>query len=536
MEIKGVRLHFVYSFAFSHLPLREPLSATGDTTSFLGDYLASELSQLGREHYQNGRVQWHQSEEEEPPEFRAALFVPFPHLSIQTREEPVVFSELGTGTICSHLAFFESGMGVMWILVIPDRPPDQDTLSRVACRGSFPSVSTRDAANGECTGTGILHDIFVREVEILHNRINEALGRLDPDTQMRLSERHPSLRPMSTTNQADIPSLMALDSEFRVAWLDRPSGGWQLLWSDGRIFEEPSVAMIVEVRKEDRDRLDLPSDQKPRQEVEQVISQLLHTTSADNLDRSHSSEHRDDRLVNLYPDRRFRTFAHGNCLLVLHAEPIPSDDFTAFTKGLFRIYCGIRGCWHIYSIVNEQLDHSITYLLTQLRRLGQSGSSYDARMLEKFEEIILIKGYFLIALSTEDPLSWGVRLTPFGPLDQVGRDIFCLTSLRDRIEYKLGELDKLFEMISSYGIRVGHTAISGKSALVYWAKTAAGLAFLATFTLGSGWLSAQFSSPLVLWIVNLLLIFGGIGLLLLPPTGPVGLSTKRSARSLTKGR
>jgi hypothetical protein len=407
-------------------------------------------------------------------------------------------------------------MGVMWILVIPEVPPQEDVLSLAACRGSQPGVSPTNADFGITRRAKSLHEIFQDKVEILKNHINNALNNLHCDTQAKLLAKYPSLHLKHSPEQPEPPSSVSPASPFEVSWLDKSlDENCQLLWSDGDTFEEPSVAIILKVSQIDRDGLDLPADQDRRKAVERTISQLLHTISADNLDSSHSSEHRDNRLVNLYPDRRFRTFVHGNCLLVLHSEDTEGKDFTDFTKGLFRIYCGLRGCWHIYSIVNEQLDQSIAYLLAQVRGLRGSDTSHDARMIEKLEEIILIKGYFLSALAAEDPLDWGVRLTPFGPLDQVGREIFCLANLRNRIEYKLGELDKLYEMVSSYEIRAGLFPNSVKVSKWYWLKSLLGCGLLFGFYLTQGWLSPYLVSPIFQGVSYLLLLLGAV-LLLVP--------------------
>ncbi|GAJ01799.1 unnamed protein product, partial [marine sediment metagenome] len=68
-------LFYVFSFAFSSVPLRENVSVVGGVTRRpVGELLQEGLRELRGEHYSS--VQYHQSEETESPMARAAIYIP----------------------------------------------------------------------------------------------------------------------------------------------------------------------------------------------------------------------------------------------------------------------------------------------------------------------------------------------------------------------------------------------------------------------------------------------------------------------------
>lgn len=459
MSIQSVRLYYVYSFAFSRVPLREQVSI-GEESIFLGSFIRDKLVELSQTHYLPN-VAWHKSEEEEPPESRAALYVPFHHLSIDTQENRVNLGFLGAGHISSHIALFESGMGVIWIMVEPANAPTLDNLSLAVGRESFPKVSLTDLHSGFTAQEKSIHDIFREEIKQLNKLINDAISSLGENVNTQLLRRFPNIFRNGDNNNV-----------FAIEWLDTDK---PLFWHDNiptgdhlNAFQEPSIAIVVQAAEEFRDLVDNGKDGRPR--VERFISVLLHSTTDSNLDLTHACAHVGDNLCNLHPDKRFRTFLHANCLLVVHAEPLPSDPLKRFLKGLFRTFCALRGCWHIYNVINEQLDQVISRLISEFTEMSNSSNNVQIDLLKKQEDIIRMKGYFLSSLATQDPLVWGIGLTPFGKIYKIGSEIFNTKELLRSVQYKLRELDRLFDIISSYKLRHSFSVTKrrGDSSIIYF--------------------------------------------------------------------
>ena len=184
-------------------------------------------------------------------------------------------------------------------------------------------------------------------------------------------------------------------------------------------------------------------------EIEKLVSGLLHNTPIDKLDNTHAAEHQGLCLRNLYPSNEFLTFMHSNILLVIHSEKIDAHAFKKFKFGLFRTYCALRGCWHIYNLTNEQLDKCITDLSIQLNDLINRRANFSD-FVNKEEEIIKIKIQFLRSQSFEDPLIRGIGMTPFDLLYDEGKNIYRIDELLQNIRYKMEQVDKLFEIVSSH--------------------------------------------------------------------------------------
>ncbi len=453
--IQSARLYYVFSFAFSRIPLKEMISVSEtDTQRPLGELLEQEL-QIGRPDYYPP-PRWHQSEEEEPPESRAALYAPFHHLSISTRDEPVEVDGIGPATRRTHIALFESGMGVLWVMLESTGgalTPSQ--ISHAANRRSFPKVSSVAADKNDTAQIRSPQSIFMDEIHSLISSINHAIAKLSPESQQLLSGKYSPLTPDPEIAEDALLEPPSAD-DFRITWVDTAS---DLLWRDpsdeqGRrgAYEEPCVAILLKTTTDFRDAVDHGSTKHG--DAEKFVAQLLHACAEEYLDASHAVEYRGDKLTSLFPDRRFRTFAHGNCLLVLHSEE-NNLELVRFVQGLFRTYCALRGSWHMNAVVNEQLDHCIELLLAQFSRIARDALDVGSALMKKQIAIINAKGRFLSALATEDPLTWGVGLTPFGPLYEECIEIFRLDQLRQTVKFKLRELDHLFDMISSFQLRYG---------------------------------------------------------------------------------
>jgi hypothetical protein len=438
LSIEEARLFYVFSFAFTEIPLRDTMP-TNSRKQSLGLILSRDLKKLP--HFPS--VQYHESEEKEPPETRSVLYVPFSHLSISTRREIVDIQHLGEAAINCHMALFESGMGVIWLALLPTKAPSLETLCSVIRRGSFPTISSSSGElNAATTEVRSVYDIFLSEVNNLLAGIRVSLGKLPNEAKLALRENYPLGSSAGTTVVPNYFEVNWRDLDEEMVWHDR-SGSW------GKdIFQEPSIGLLLKVPQNERDSFDLGSPK--RGAVENEVSAILHNISQAHLDNSHAYEHTTERLRNLHPDKRFRTFLHSNCLLVVHSEVGRPKYLEDFTSGLFRTYCAVRGCWYMYNMTNEELDLNIKRLLRQFQKDESTNQ-------EKLKEIINTRRYFLSSLAVEDPFVRGIRLTDFGPLYDEASHFFRLDELRQQVEYKIEQLDKLYDMISVFHLRTKYS-------------------------------------------------------------------------------
>lgn len=501
--VNAVSLYYVFSFAFNRVPLREQVPVTGGTC-YIGELLQKGLKELRGEHYSS--VQYHQSEETESPMARSAIYIPFHHLSINTQAEPIEIVSLGSGSKKSHIALFESGMGVITIMIEPDTAPNINQLSQVARRDSLPLIRYKDR-DIDAIQDESLHNIFKDEVSTLNTDINKILSGLDKKTHVKLGELYPNLP--SKTKKTD-HTFGSIAPSFIVSWIDADEG---LIWHDFEagsrgldVFQEPSVALVVKVAPTYRDAID-PKSPK-RKEIEHAVSSILHATIQEQMDASHAIEHTAMDLRNLCSDRRFRTFFHLNCLLVLHSEEQDSAQLIEFKRGLFRTYCAVRGCWHMYNVVNEQLDRSINLLFSRFKRLASTTAS-ENNFLEKKSEVILTKGSFLVILAVEDPLVRAIRLTEYGVLYDEAAYAFRLEEIRQLVKYKLSELDNLYEMISAYQMRLQYASAPLRESIGYLLRLAIIFAIVASFSIWQ--LPKWFPFSKMLWVP---IAFGSIAIVL----------------------
>lgn len=492
--VNNVRLYYVFSFAFSNVPLGEQVSIDSETCS-IGNLLQKRLKEMQGEHY--FFVEYHQSEEKELPTARSAIYIPFHHLSIDIQEETVETIPLGNCRKKCHMALFESGMGIITIIIEPESAPSINQLSQVASRDSFPLMRHKDGNFNES-----LHDIFKNEVTTLYTDINKIISGFDNKTHAKLRNLHPSIPYLisdaaSTLHRFDISWI---DADERLIWHDRTAETRGL-----DIFQEPSVALVVKVSESYRDAIDLDPALPKRKEVESAISSLLHTNAQEQMDASHALEHTSKDLRNLCSDKRFRTFFHSNCLLVLHSEERNSSPLEEFEFGLFRTYCAIRGCWHMYNIVNEQLDFSINLLFSQFEKLA-SPMVNEEHFLEKQREVILTKRYFLMILAMEDPLVRGIRLTEYGSLYDEAAYAFRLDEIRQLVKYKLSELDNLYNMVNSYHLRLRYISLPSSLPPGSFLRLALILVVLTGFSFW--YLPKRFDllGTIIIWLVMILLV------------------------------
>lgn len=498
VPVDAASLYYIFSFAFSRIPFREKVSGVAGTYC-LGELLQKKLGESKKKYYSS--VQFHQSEETESPMIRSAIYIPFRHLSIDVLPEPVEIIPLGSGFKRCQLVLFESGMGLITITVEPDIAPTIDNLSHVARRDSLPLIKPRNK-NVDKSQKKSLHDIFRDEVTHLCRNINEIIAELDDRTQIRLRKLYPNLACLN--NQMDIASGLAIQ-KFSISFIDADE---ELIWHDHKdrvrgtdVFQEPSVAFLLKVATDYRDAID-PNSPK-REEVEHVVSSILHTNLREQMDASHALEHEGNDLRSLCSDKRFRTFLHSNCLLVLHSEEQDSDQLKEFMFGIFRTYCAVRGCWHMYNIVNEQLDNSTNSLFSQFMERPYPTVG-DEFFLRKQYEAIVNRACFLSSLAVEDPLVRGIRLTEYGPLYDEAAYIFRLDEIRQLVKYKLDELDKFYNMINAYNLRLQYTQLPSSKTSSTFLRFALVFAFIGIV---SKWQLPNWLTPhQAFWVSSIFLI------------------------------
>ncbi len=361
-------------------------------------------------------VEFHTSEEREPLNNRSAIYFTFPHLSITKSSRKIyiknLFQKEIEGELRIHLALFETGMGLMWSSIQVDNIEiENDELSKINQRKKIPIITI----NGndklvELTPYQIFHD----EVSFLVKELNTAVGNQFSKYQYYW------------------------DSKF---WIDSNNDYERGL----NISQEPSIAIFIK----SNNYLDFTDNQ----EFQFYLSSILHGTDLKFLDIIHANEHIGSNYINLYPSKKFLTRVHGNCLLVFHNEEYekPSDQienynsFKEFNYGLFRTYCAVRGTWHIYNILNEEIDKE----LTELNRKIDSGF-HNINKANEIKQNIIFKSHFLQFLNSEDPFVRGIGLTPFSKLHKDVCDVYKTEDIKENIKYKLTEYDKLIQQINNY--------------------------------------------------------------------------------------
>ena len=466
--IEGAQFYYLFSFAFSRIPLRE--KCTEKDKLLFGELLASKLPAISEDYYKPSETQYHEAEETEPCESRSVLYTRFPHISIKTKANyvkdfTISDQEYGRCKVNSHIAVFESGMGVIWICIEPDNKLSSDKLIDVV---KIDCTSKNIIEIDETTTT--IHQKFTKEVKKLIKTINAAISQMDPDIIMKFFPPK-AIQPITNSVDDDSENSNQSDDNDPYTYIEWIYKKYDLFWQDDsdenkrgkEIYQEPCVSLIVKVNEETLALTDFVEngthDNSEVSALQHAISSILHSCNFNNIDLSHSQEHTGVNFRNLYPDRRFKTFFHGNCLLVIHSQGTNTKEFANFCMGLFRTYCAVRGCWHMYNVINEQLDNTIKNLFNQFESIRDSkGNHYS--FTHKLSEIIYSKSEFLMFLSIEDPLVRSVGLTNFHELYLSVNHAFRLDEFRDLVISKLKELDKLFQMVDAYSLRTPHKTTS----------------------------------------------------------------------------
>jgi len=401
--ISNIKLNYIFSFAFSSIPMEEKLTET--SIQSIGDLFCEKF----KNDYSS--LEFHLSEEKEPLNARSALYIKFPHLSIQTKRIEATFNPLSIdqGHYQCNIALFETGMGIMWVMLDFNQLKNTDLLYKIANRDFIPQVID---VGSDTIKTP--YKIFYDEVSELKNKIST----IYPDVEWE-----------------------------NILWKDGDTNSYN---RGKNIFQEPTIALIL---KSD-DFLTLK--ERNTQKIKKFISSVLHGTDQESIDKSHCLNEECHDLFNLYPVNNFCVYFHSNCLLVIHNEEIKNNttkiedynEFKKLTHGLFRTYCAIRGTWHLYCILNEQIDKSLNEIKGIFSKISTNTST---EMFPVFlEKMIKDKIKFLYILDSEDPFIRGIGLTPYNEIYKSCVSVYKLLELKEVIKYKLSEIDRLFNMINSY--------------------------------------------------------------------------------------
>jgi len=503
-SVLDFRLYYVYTFMLDRIPLSKVIHLPNGSEiafgKFVEDYLRCHFESSYIFDAQDGGSQrripvWHQAEEEEPEQFRSAVYLRFDHLSLSTPAMVCTIKDIGDGFVASHIALWESGLGVIAIWLQSDANIPEEGLHKLAQRKKLPEITLQGFSQSETP-----HDLFEKNVRQLREHLRQAARQLPDEASRSLARASaggiPSLIRKHLADESfgsednlrtecTCPDRESLRRRIVKAFFrkdkytvssatdrsqgrvkssstpeqDRLGGGesvagrlfeeltWlretDLLWKEDGLYQEPSVVVMLRLRTGDVPDL-------TNVDCHGTLESILHGVESDNYDRSHT-----ERTANLFPDRRFVTLLHENCLLVAHSIEWTSSQFDMFFKGLFRTFVALRGRWYFHVVVGEFLDLVTRKLNAQFRDLIRKNGTRDAatrrRLREKEEEIIQVMADYLQSRSMEDPLVRSIGLTPFRALYEIGSTrIFRLQELRDSVRERLGEVDRLFQMVSTY--------------------------------------------------------------------------------------
>ncbi len=448
--VKKAQLHYIFSFVFDPIPLGREVSTRDQKRLPLGEILAGYLNL--QPHFR--RAEWHCSEEDEPLESRSALYINFHHLSISTEQSNVIVSTLerpfrkdaategtpaviGDATLDRHLALFESGMGIITLVITFGAIDDIGFLQKATSRAWLPRFVKQNELDDAGDPPRSIHREFLDEVQGLLDLINLALlAQVEAECLQELRASH-------------LERCAATEDPTTIAWLDR-----SILWSDDSrdntntpIQQEPLVAAVLRIPSEQFESFS--DEREAGQTTESGILTILGASGTTSIDAGFCTSPVARPTVDLYPEREFLVFLSGNTLLVVHACSDDSDVLRRFSLGLFRTVCAVRGPWHMYNIVSKQLD-SIREDLPS--KVGREMGSEEA-LTETLERIMYKRVQFLYALDVEDPLVRAVGLTPFRHVYDACSETFRLRQLRQLVQYKIQELDNLHRMFIAFNVR-----------------------------------------------------------------------------------
>lgn len=428
ISIQGVRINYIYSFFLGiHKQdnkndnvddnvddkiILDWNSAYGNSKVPLKSLFRTELfkDDVEKNHLKT-IVEYHESEEKEPLNNRSALYLKFPHLSIKKKYLSNVkiknlFNKDKNGSLSIHVAFFQTGMGVMWVSIEVDDKNGlpNDEICNINQRIQIPSIDGLTP-----------HDFFKNEISELESKINNVL----------------------------FPFFLNCKNESCLLWKDESNN-----YERGTgIFQEPAIAILLK----SNNYLECIN----KESFQLYLSSILHGTGFSEVDIKHAKEHIGEHCQNLFPSKRFFTQLHGNCLLVIHNEQPENDNkndiielynpLKEFTYGLFRTYCAVRGTWYMYNLLNEEIDDNLKKLNYEIE-----SDIEIVKKAQKTRNFIILKSHFLQFVNSEDPFVRGIGLTQFSKLYEEALDIYKPDEIKKNIRYKLNEYDKLISAINTY--------------------------------------------------------------------------------------
>jgi len=434
---KSSKVYYFYSFLFGKLPLGDELGSL--SAKLVGERVAEKIIQ--RSTY--ARFEFHIAEEKEPLQFRSDIYLRFPHFSISPFSIDVATINIGKAltpgrnsvscVITKHIALFESGMGVMSVVVNPVGALDSDDIIHISRLGESDSCCSLNVAGREVTP----FLLFEEEIEKLKKSLDEVFR--DDDIKAEVSAK--------------------------VEWIEKDRR-FVKLEPGSKKFQEAHVAVILGIGTSEYGHFFGGSSKAI---IDAELQAILHKEIRDKNENTRV-DNSDTQLVSLFDDRRFVVCMHSRVLLVCYEE---ANNYSfvqleeQILKGLFRTLVALRGTWHFYLISNEILDCSVKLLFDQFEHLLDKNLLRSIDLLEKEKEIIKAKGEFLRNLAVEDPLLRAVGLSPYSSVYSVGSQLYRTEDLKTLVWRKARELDNLFGMVDSYVRRIKFTPQASSSKTLF---------------------------------------------------------------------
>jgi len=422
----SVRVYYFYSFLFDKMPLSESLGKK--PLDLVGQKIAAEMTAKGF----YSRFEFHLAEEKEPNGFRSDVYLMFPHFSITSNTEDsqlILNGGNGPKTIeCSvkkHTALFESGMGVVGIVLSPKGPLSTGELVHLSNLSDCDNCCSLKIGDQDVTPFTLFKD---------------TVERLRQDLVAFFSN----------------PQLDDSVKDHRISWIE---------YDEAFIHDEPEKhhskfqeAHVVSVLGlSDKHFDNFYSSGQSKSLIDRELRQVAMRQHDSEIAPDFAAQHFGNALSNMIPDKRFIVCMFARSIVIGYKQ---SAKYTTnnleelLLKGLFRTLVALRGTWHFYLITNERIDQKIKSLFSQFEKLLKKEDISQVDLAEKQQEIAITKGEFMRNLGVEDPLVRSVGLSPFAKVYDEGTRIYRTFELRELVWRKLDELTSLFNMVDEYSLRL----------------------------------------------------------------------------------
>lgn len=425
----------------------------------LGEFIQRKLDTSYSGEYSTGE-KLHWAEEMEPPQYRADLYVKFPHLSLSVGPEiksdfsgEVKVSEINEqmeyknkfgAVLSSHMALFEPGMGVISLKLRTEEKLTVSELIKLINSSlffdqKFSSYPTY-CLNKNNTHTTFFA-IFEKAIYRLLHILNEIVGQPTPNVFTIASD-------LSLQKIGEI-RWFETDREFNLLHPE-PLGIKDL--NSIKHFHDPFIVTVLKVSDNTYEFILKDINQPTAKYSLQLKALLLRNPNWKFLDPINPVV--SEKLYNLFCDSRVFIQIYTGSTVLLHAEGFRDrKEQESIMMGLFRTVVSLRGRWHSYLIANARLGSEVTKLFLQFQSLFRGGKlkqGSERELIDKQSEIIEMKSDFLRSLSVDDPLIYGIGGSPFSKVYEKGLQIYKIDELQKIVWNRIRELDALFNMITAF--------------------------------------------------------------------------------------